>query len=168
MLPPNAGNGFSRSYAEVEESESHLHCRQSESYTSGIEETQFVSVEPDTQFPDSYASHIQETQFMQVEKDTQALDESNFPSNHRDSQFPETNIPTASPNVTCAPAPLIARPNVGHIDDLAIGFTFKPAEKAEKGKFNRQLPPTPAKPQFMEENPSEEDKSNSKLHFQQR
>ena len=166
MLLPNAGNGLSRSYARVEEPESQQDDRQPESYLSRIEDTQFVSAEPDTQFPESYPSRIEETQFIQVEKDTQSVDEIVFPSNHQNPQLPKVNIPTASSNVASAPAPLISRrPSVDDINDLATGFTFKPAGKIEKGKFNRPPPRIPVKSQRTVENPSDKGQSYSKFHF---
>lgn len=166
MPSQNAGNGLSRSYAEVEESLSQQDDFQPESYTSHIKETQFVSVEPDTQLPDSYASHVEETQFMAVEEDTQTVDDINLSANHLKSQVTEAAVPNASLNAASLPASLISRPDVGDIDDIAEGFTFSQFEKPAKGKFNRPLPPVAAKPQRITENRSEKDISKGEFHLE--
>jgi hypothetical protein len=114
--------------------------------------------------PDSYASHIRETQFQSIEMDTQAVENLNFPDIHQNSQLREVTTPTAPLSAMSQAIPLLSRPGPGHLDDIADGFTFTRFDKPEKGKFNR--PPIPTKPQRVAEKPSVEDQLNGKFHLQ--
>jgi hypothetical protein len=192
MAPQNADNGHARPDTD-EVPESQHAGLQPDSYTSRVGETQFKSVEVDTQAVevslktdnghsrhhasdgasesqhadlqlDSYASRIGETQFQSVEMDTQAVEVLHFPAIHRNSQLGEATTPTAPLSALSQTIPLLSRPEPGHLDDISDGFTFTKFDKPEKGKFNR--PPIQAKLQRVAEKPSVENQLNGKFHLQ--
>jgi hypothetical protein len=164
ILSPNIGNGNSGCPAGFGELEPQYNDPKPESHKSCIKETQFVPLEPGTQPPERYDSCIEETQFVTIEKYPQALNEVNFSDSHQDSDFQLASIQNTSFNTAIQVAPLISRPDLGDIDDIANGFIFKQFEKPAKGKFNRPQPPVPAASQLMTEKSSKEYQSQGTFH----
>lgn len=137
MPPQNASIGKAKSPIGDGHPESQLGTRQPESCTSLVEDTQFESIEEDTQLPDSNISRVEDTQFVPAENDTQAVDDANFPSTQRNSQFQKSITEQPSLVTGSVTALLLSRPDVCNIDDIASGFTFGAAQKPVKGMFNR-------------------------------
>jgi len=102
---------------------------------------------------ESCVSRIEETQFQSIEIDTQAVEDPNLLAMHRNSQFCKVNTSAASVNATSQTTQMLSRPDLGGLDDLTEGFTFGKFEKHPMGHFNR---PLPAKSQLLTSQQSNE------------
>lgn len=113
---------------------------------------------------DSYVSHVDETQFESIEADTQfgievdngEAEQPSSPSLDRDQQQLESQIPEVLPVVSNHPVKLFQRPEVESIDNLRKAFQFQPAPKYSADRNARPLPPTAvaAPPQSVARQPS--------------
>jgi hypothetical protein len=108
---------------------------------------------------DSYGSCVEETQFESIEIDSQAVEDPNFPAIHPNSQLREANVSMAPLDATGHIIPHFSRP-VDDAADPTDGFIFGKAVMPPT--FNR--PAVPVKPQSLAKQASEEDQQNGEHH----
>jgi hypothetical protein len=118
----------------------------------------------DTDFhQDSHGSCVEETQFESIEIDSQAVEDPNFPAIHPNSQLCEVSVSMVPLSATSHTVPFLTRP-VDNADDPAFGYTFPEAPKPSIGMFTRPPPSVPAKPQGLAEQTSGEKQLNGEYH----
>jgi hypothetical protein len=115
-----------------------------ESYASRVDDTQYASIEPDTQaLHDSLGSKVLDTQFENLELDTQALETQPStnavfsPETKRILQFEDTARSNPPPILKEAPslgAATIKKPEMNEVDPNE-GFTFGKPAKHVPGKY---------------------------------